>query len=155
MRIKLLVLAALAAAIPASAQTSPQANMVARAIRITTPPIIDGRDNDPAWKDAPLITGFRQFDPGEDLDPAFKTEARVVYDDNYLYVLLRMYDPHPDSIVSLLSRRDVKTASDQIKIMIDGFHDQRTAVEMAINPAGVQRDHEPDGCRRRHTPPGR
>ncbi|MDE3053802.1 MAG: carbohydrate binding family 9 domain-containing protein, partial [Gemmatimonadota bacterium] len=41
----------------------------------------------------------------------------------------------------LLSRRDVKTASDQIKIMIDSYHDLRTGYEFAVNPAGVKRDY--------------
>ncbi len=114
--------------------------MTGRAVRAVKPPVIDGRDDDPAWAAAPPMTDFRQFDPGEDLDPAFRTEVRVVYDDRYLYVLARAYDPHPDSIISLLSRRDIKTASDQLKIIIDAFHDGRTGVEMAINPAGVKRD---------------
>ena len=114
--------------------------MSARAVRAARPPVIDGRDRDEAWELAPPMRDFRQFDPGEDLDPAFRTEARVVYDDRNLYVLVRAFDPHPDSIVSLLSRRDVKTASDQLKIVIDAFHDRRTGVEMAVNPAGVKRD---------------
>jgi hypothetical protein len=55
-------------------------------------------------------------------------------------VLVRAFDPAPDSIISLLSRRDVKTSSDQIKIIIDAYKDRRTGVEMALNPAGVKRD---------------
>ena len=136
-----LACAALIAACPALAQSPIDREVTGRAVRVTAPPVIDGRDDDAAWKLAPPITGFRQFDPGEDLDPAFRTEARAVYDDRYLYVVVRAYDPHPDSIVSLLSRRDVKTASDQLKLIIDAFHDQRTAVEFAINPAGVKRDY--------------
>ena len=42
---------------------------------------------------------------------------------------------------ALLSRRDVKTASDQIKLMIDSYHDRRTGYEFAVNPAGVKRDY--------------
>jgi hypothetical protein len=110
------------------------------AVRATTPPIIDGRDDDAVWKLAPPMTEFRQFDPGENLDPTFRTEVRAAYDDRFLYVLVRAFDPHPDSIISLLSRRDVKTPSDQLKIIIDAFHDGRTGVEMAVNPAGVKRD---------------
>lgn len=132
---------AMLAAMPALAQDAIGRQTTARAVRMSTPPVIDGHDGDAAWKKAPLITGFRQFDPGEDLDPSFRTEARVVYDDHFLYVLVRAYDPHPDSIVSLLSRRDVKTASDQIKIMIDGFDDERTGLEFEVNPAGVQLDY--------------
>lgn len=86
------------------------------------------------------MTEFRQFDPGEDQPTQFRTEVRVAFDDKFLYVLVRAFDPHPDSIKSLLSRRDVKTASDQIKIFIDAYHDRRTGVELAINPAGVKRD---------------
>ena len=74
-------------------------------------PVIDGRDDDAIWKSASPITGFRVFDPKEDGDPTFQTEAKVGYDAENLYVFARMFDPHPDSIVSLLSRRDVKTQS--------------------------------------------
>jgi hypothetical protein len=138
--------AAIGAGDPLRAQGGPSAVgrepiMGARAVRAQRAPVIDGRDADEVWRTAPVIGGFRQFDPGEDLDPAFRTEARVAYDARYLYVLVRAFDPHPDSIVSLLSRRDVKTASDQLKIIIDPFHDRRNGVEMAVNPAGVKRDY--------------
>ena len=111
-----------------------------RAIRALIAPAIDGKDSDEVWRSAIPMTQFRQFDPGEDQPTQFRTEARVAYDDKYLYVVVRAFDPHPDSISSLLSRRDVKTASDQLKIFIDAYHDRRTGVELAINPAGVKRD---------------
>jgi hypothetical protein len=113
----------------------------ATAFSAERPPIIDGRDDDPIWKSAPPITGFRVFDPKEDGDPTFQTEARIGYDAENIYVFVRMFDPHPDSIVSLLSRRDVKTQSEQLKIMIDSYHDRRTGYEFAVNPAGVKRDY--------------
>jgi hypothetical protein len=90
------------------------------------PPVIDGRDDDAIWKNAAPITGFRVFDPKENGDPTFATEAKIAYDRQNLYVFTRMYDSHPDSIVALLSRRDVKTQSEQIKIIIDYYTDRRT-----------------------------
>ncbi|MGH7604028.1 MAG: DUF5916 domain-containing protein [Gemmatimonadaceae bacterium] len=113
----------------------------ASAVFTSTPPVIDGRDDDPIWKGATAITGFRVFDPQEDGDPSFQTEVKVAYDAGSLYIFARMFDPHPDSIVSLLSRRDVKTPSEQIKVMIDSYHDRRTGYEFAVNPAGVKRDY--------------
>jgi len=113
----------------------------ASAIFAPTPPMIDGRDNDAVWSHAQVIDDFRTFDPVEDGDPRFKTEARVAYDAQNLYVFVRAFDPHPDSIISLLSRRDQKTQSDQLKIVIDAYHDRRTGVELAVNPAGVKRDY--------------
>ena len=104
-------------------------------------PVIDGRDDDAVWQTATPITGFRVFDPKEDGDPSFPTEAKIAYDAQNIYVFVRMSDPHPDSIVSLLSRRDVKTQSEQVKVMIDSYHDRRTAYEFAVNPAGVKRDY--------------
>src|SRR4051812_1627736 len=104
-------------------------------------PLIDGRDDDAAWASATAIGGFRVFDPKEDGDPSFPTEVKISYDAQNLYVFARMFDPHPDSIVSLLSRRDVKTQSEQIKIMIDSYHDRRTGYEFGVNPAGVKRDY--------------
>ena len=105
------------------------------------PPVIDGRDDDPIWNTATAITGFRVFDPKEDGEPTFQTEAKIGYDAQNLYIFTRMFDAHPDSIISLLSRRDVKTQSEQIKIMIDSYHDRRTGYEFAVNPAGVKRDY--------------
>ena len=112
----------------------------AAAIRVTRSPVLDGRDDDDAWQAAPVIDGFRQFAPAEDAPTAFRTTTRVVYDEKYIYVFVRAYDPRPDSIVSLLSRRDVRTNSDQIKILFDSYLDRRTGIELMVNPAGVQRD---------------
>lgn len=113
---------------------------VAVAARAARAPIIDGKGDDAVWATAQLIEGFRTFDPVENGDPRFRTEARVAYDEHNLYVLVRAFDPHPDSIVALLSRRDVRTQSEWLKLIIDGYHDRRTGIELSVNPAGVKRD---------------
>src|SRR6267143_3367629 len=109
--------------------------------RATTPPVIDGKDNDEVWHLAPVIKDFRQFQPTEDGNPTFPTEAKVAYDDHNFYVFVRAFDAHPDSIKKLLARRDVRICCDQIKIMIDSYHDRRTGFEFAVTPAGVKRDY--------------
>ena len=114
---------------------------VAQASRALKAIVIDGKDDDEAWRGAQVIDAFRQFDPNEGTDPRYRTEVRVVYDDRNLYALARMFDPHPDSILPLLARRDVRTASDQIKLLIDSYHDRRSGYEFATNPAGVKRDY--------------
>ncbi|HEV7391037.1 MAG TPA: DUF5916 domain-containing protein, partial [Burkholderiales bacterium] len=124
---------------PAESTATRQLN--ARAMSADTPPVIDGRDDDAVWHTATRVTDFRVFDPKEDGEPTFRTEARFAYDAENLYVFARMFDPHPDSIVALLSRRDVKTQSEQIKLMIDSYHDRRTGYEFAVNPVGVKRDY--------------
>ena len=73
-------------------------------IRASQSPVIDGRDDDAAWREAPAITGFRQWRPTGGKAPRFRTEAKIAYDAANLYVFVRAYDPHPDSIIKLLER---------------------------------------------------
>ena len=120
---------------------APATTTTATAARATHPVVIDGRDDDDVWRSAPAITQFREFQPRENGDPRFATEAKVAYDDRNLYVFIRAFDPHPDSILKLLARRDVRAATDQLKIMIDSYHDRRSGFEFAVNPAGVKRDY--------------
>ena len=124
-----------------SGTLSPATATTATAARATHPVVIDGRDDDDVWRTAPAITQFREFQPRENGDPRFATEAKVAYDDRNLYVFIRAFDPHPDSILKLLARRDVRAATDQLKIMIDSYHDRRSGFEFAVNPAGVKRDY--------------
>jgi hypothetical protein len=112
----------------------------AQATRTATAPVIDGRPDDPAWARAQVIDQFLEYEPNTGAEPRFRTELRVLFDDRYLYILGRMYDPAPDSIISLLSRRDVRTESEQLKLVIDSYHDRRTAYQFILNPAGVKRD---------------
>jgi hypothetical protein len=120
--------------------TAPSAT-TAVARRAATPPVIDGKDNDDVWRLAPVIKDFRQFQPTEDANPSFPTEAKVAYDDHNFYVFVRAFDSHPDSIKKLLARRDVRICCDQIKIVIDSYHDRRTGFEFAVTPGGVKRDY--------------
>src|SRR5216110_2487834 len=123
------------------AAPQPASTTRATAVRAAVPVVIDGRDDDAVWRIAQPITRFREFQPKEDGDPRFATEAKVAYDDRNLYVFIRAFDPHPDSILKLLARRDVRAATDQLKIMVDSYHDRRSGFEFAVNPAGVKRDY--------------
>ena len=119
---------------------TPNSTRTATAARVTQAPVLDGRDDDPAWRTATVIDQFLEYEPNQGATPRFRTEVRVTYDERYLYVLGRMFDPAPDSIISLLSRRDVRTESEQLKLVIDSYHDRRTAYQFITNPAGVKRD---------------
>ncbi|HEX6644768.1 MAG TPA: DUF5916 domain-containing protein [Gemmatimonadales bacterium] len=111
------------------------------ATRTDQPIVLDGRDDDPVWRIAPATGGFRESRPSEDSEPKQRTEFRVAYDPQNLYVFVRAYDTSPDSIVQLLSRRDDQTASDQLIVMIDSYRDRRTGYEFVVNPAGVKADY--------------
>ena len=110
---------------PASRSAQPD-SLTAIAVRATIPPVIDGKDDDPFWRKAQPITAFAEWQPVEGKKPRFPTEAKVAYDAADLYVFVRAYDAHPDSIIKLLERRDTFTPSDMIWVFIDSYHDKRT-----------------------------
>ncbi len=117
----------------------PTATTATAALAVAAP-VLDGKDDDAIWREAPAITQFRQHDPVEDGDPRYRTEARVGYDAKYLYVFVRAFDPAPDSVMAFLSRRDARTQSDYVHLMVDAYHDRRTAFRFTVNPLGVKRD---------------
>ena len=140
------LLAALACSVPLAAQT-PAANPSAghaetptvRVARAATSIRVDGRLDDAAWAAAEPVTSFTQYDPEEGKPASEATEARVLYDDEALYVGIRMHDR--GKISARLGRRDMGLSdSDWAGVVIDSYHDHRTAFSFDINPAGVRRD---------------
>src|SRR6266480_2463936 len=111
-----------------------------RATHAAQPPVIDGRDDDGVWREALPITGFQEWRPSEGGAPKLPTEAKIAYDAANLYVFVRAFDPHPDSIITVLARRDYFTPSDMIWLFLDSYHDRRTGYEFGVNPSGVKLD---------------
>jgi uncharacterized protein DUF5916/cellulose/xylan binding protein with CBM9 domain len=112
-----------------------------RASRASTPISIDGKLNEPAWSSAAPAGDFIQSYPKVGAPPTDPTEVRVLYDDAALYVGVRMFDAHPDSIAAQLARRDASGIySDWLHVIIDSYHDRRNAFRFTVNPRGVQKD---------------
>jgi len=105
----------------------------------TSAPRLDGRLDDPVWATAPIAADFTQNYPQGGVPATRRTEARVVFVDDAMYVGMRAYDS-PDSIVAPLMRRDGMLNSDWVDVLVDSFHDRRTAFHFAVNPAGVKVD---------------
>ena len=101
---------------------------------------LDGDFGEAVWTRAVPITEFVQRDPKEGAPPSMASEARVAYDKTYIYVAVRAFDAEPDRIVGIRTRRDSESPSDWIRVVIDSYHDRRTAYEFAVNPAGVKQD---------------
>jgi len=119
--------------------TTPSAKAVP-AMHASRQPVIDGRDDDEVWHDATRISDFQEWRPSEGGPPKLPTEAKIAYDAANLYVFVRAFDPHPDSIITVLARRDYFTPSDMIWLFLDSYHDRRTGFEFGVNPSGVKLD---------------
>jgi hypothetical protein len=119
-----------------AAGPSPSATEV-RAVRATSPIAIDGVISESAWQSAPVIDGLRQQRPNEGADPSQRTEVRVLYDDQALYVAARLFDAHADSIVKNLARRDYGFRSDGFTVLLDPQHDHRSGYYFGLSAAGT------------------
>lgn len=124
----------------ASTTSSSAASLAATAIPQAAAIKLDGAFTERAWDGVPSVTEFHQRDPGDGTAPSFATEVKVVYDASNLYIAVRAHDPEPDRLVGLRTRRDSSSPSDWIRVMVDSFHDKRTAFEFGVNPAGVKED---------------
>jgi len=104
-------------------------------------PELDGRLDDAIWMSAQPATGFRQQEPTPGDLSSQRTEARVVYTGDAVYVGIRLYDTSPDSIRAQFIRRDDHAAvSDWAHVMLDTYYDRRTAFEFATTPRGTRVD---------------
>jgi len=121
------------------AMRAPAELPVTHAVRARTPVRLDGRLDDAAWAAAPVTTVFTQVDPDAGSAASQRTEVRVLYDGAALYIGARMFDS--GRITGRLGRRDMDFGdSDWFAVILDSYHDHRTAAGFSVNPAGVQRD---------------
>ncbi len=111
-----------------------------RAIRAAEPPQIDGRLDEPAWSGAPVARDFVQFQPDPGEPASERTEVRVLYTDDAVYIGARMYDRDPDGIIRRLARRDEQVTTDAFSVAFDSYFDHRTAFRFSVSVAGVQSD---------------
>ena len=126
---------------PRTNSTDTLSRKVAQAARRSGPIVIDGKLDDAAWAASTPASGFTQSYPTPGAAPVDPTEVRVLYDDQALYVGVRMRDSHPDSIAAQLARRDASGIySDWVHLIIDSYRDRRTAFRFTVNPKGVKKD---------------
>ena len=110
------------------------------AVRVSRPPAMDGRLDDPNWALATPVSDLRQADPHEGALVSESTAVRILYDDDALYIGVRLFDREPARIARHLGRRDSFTQSDDFRVLIDSYHDHRTAYRFDVTPLGVKGD---------------
>lgn len=110
--------------------------------RINKPVKIDGLLNDEAWKEAALMTNLVEFrpKPGRAEDPANKTLAYLMYDDEGIYFGGYCYERTKDSIATELAGRDGFGTNDYIGLIFDTYYDKQNGFEYFITPLGEQWD---------------
>ncbi len=102
---------------------------------------LDGLSEEPAWQEiVPLA--LTTYQPVFKSSPTERTEIRVAYDNDYLYVSGRLYDSDPSGIRANSLARDRYSGDDTFAIALDAFNDNENVLWFFTNPAGVRYDME-------------
>ncbi len=110
-----------------------------QATRIAAQPEIDGILDEETWQAGAWENEFTQQRPYDGRPSTQRTEFKVLFDDDNLYVAIKAFDTSPDSIVNRLTRRD-EADGDLVAVLFDSFHDLRTGFIFGVSSAGVKYD---------------
>jgi len=111
------------------------------AAAITSVPVIDGRLDDVAWMGAQVLTGFVQREPTEGRPVSERTEVRVAYDGEALYVGAWLFDSDPTSLVFGQTLRDASlNDADAFVLVLDTYLDRQNGFVFGTTPAGIEYD---------------
>ncbi len=124
------------------APASASATHVTTASRAAEAPTLDGDIlGDPAWSKATPVSAFWQEQPDEGQPVSERTEVRVIFTKDTLYIGAVMYDREPGSIIVSDARRDAPLDdTDSFQMIVDTYRDRQNGFVFGTNPAGIEYD---------------
>lgn len=110
-----------------------------QAIRTEEKITIDAQMDETIWQKAQVLEDFTQLRPNPGLVSDRKSEVRMVYDDDAIYVIAKLYEKRED-VFNLLTNRDNIGNSDYFGVIVDPFKNGLNGVGLFVTVAGVQYD---------------
>jgi hypothetical protein len=103
---------------------------------------LDGKLDEAIWQSAPIATDFVMFKPdnGKAVENEKRTEVRVLYDNEAIYISALMYDNEPNKILKEINKRDEFGTADFFGVFINGYNDGQQYFEFYVNAADGQAD---------------
>jgi hypothetical protein len=118
----------------------PPVTLVAHRITGNAELRLDGNLEEEIWSLSTPISDFTQQEPSEGARPSERTEVRVAYDEEHLYIGAIIFDD-PEGILAYQKARDASLGTDdRFMWMLDTFLDGRTGYVFEINAAGLMGD---------------
>lgn len=129
-------------AISVSTFTYSQQKKTVRAHKLTEAISIDGELNETVWKNAEVATDFVSLEPknGTPIPEEFKTEVKILYSNDAIYIGAALYDPNPEKILKELVERDNIGTSDFFGVFINGYNDGQQEFRFFVTAANGQID---------------
>ena len=103
---------------------------------------IDGIIDETAWKSVEPATDFISFQPdnGNPIPQSKKTEVKILYDNNAIYISAIMFDDEPNKILKEFVLRDDFGAADFFGVFINGFNDGQQDFRFLVSASNGQAD---------------
>ena len=129
-------------ALAAPARAEDPEPVTVKAYRLTQPLVVDGKLDDAVYHTVEHAPRFLQQEPRAGEPATEPTDMWVFFDERNVYVSAWMHDSHPDNLVANDMRRDGNNLyqNDNFSVVLDTFHDHRTAFYFMTNPLGALRD---------------
>lgn len=112
------------------------------ALRVNESISIDGKLDEAVWMKTPVANNFIMLEPdnGVPESPERKSEVKVIYDDNAIYIGAILYDNEPAKIEKEITQRDIFGTADHFGIFVNGFNDGQQDFRFFVSASGVQMD---------------
>jgi len=123
--------------------TQAQEKKSIQAERISNAPRIDGLLDDSVWKSLPAYGDFNKYQPGNEgtIPDAYKTEVKLAYDDQAVYVAAYMYHPEPQNMLRQFSQRDdTNVQADLFTFALNTYNDGINETRFIVTSAGTIAD---------------
>jgi len=112
------------------------------ASRISESILIDGKLDESAWENVSIANNFFGFEPdnggAEPINQ--KTEVKIIYNDDGIYIGATLYDNEPSKIEKEITQRDNFGTADIFGVFLNGFNDGQQDFRFLVTASGVQLD---------------
>ena len=113
------------------------------AIKTSTSIKVDGDLNEIEWQNVPVAKNFVMFEPnnGKPEPDNLKTEVKVLYDNDAIYIGATLYDNEPNKILKEIAERDSNDfTADLFGVFINGFNDGQQEFSFNVTASNGQLD---------------
>jgi hypothetical protein len=100
---------------------------------------VDGRSDEPAWRSVPPLP-MTVYLPAYGAAPTERTEARIAYDADAIYVMVDAWEAHDGGVRASSMIRDDDSPGDFLNLLLDTFGDRQNALSFSTTPGGQRND---------------
>lgn len=128
--------------LPATMARDEQGRTTVRAVRLQAPLRVDGALDEALYTTVEPISDFIQVEPAWGAPATERTEVWLSFDDDNLYVSVRLSESQPERMIADEMRRDSSNVfqNENFQFSLDTFFDRRNAVSFQFNPLGGRLD---------------